>query len=590
MNKFLLAAGLLGAVLNMNAQCETAATSLSEDFTNFTIGTSNVFPQNCWSSIALGYPNGGMVYTAQAGDPANQYAVFYASTAVNVNSYLITPEIATIDGTHQLSFSTWKLAQNGTVPAGTVTIQVGTITDTADADTFVAVGDAITVTTGTAATFGNMIIPATTGAHIAFRISADTVHNAIAIDDVVWEEVPAEECAAVTELNEDFSTFTTGQTESIAQNCWSGIANGMYIYPDTDSQNNASAVFYSFMSPNTAAYLVSPAVSNLDGNHTLTFDASAIAAITLQPGYLTNATDATTFVAVGDVITLGTTTATYSIAYPEVAGIANIAFLFTAPGVHQVAYVDNVVWAETPDACPAVSSINENFDNYATGQAEVITQYCWTAISNGMYVYPATVSGSPAAQFYSFMSPGVAAYLVSPEVDSFDGNHTLTFDASSSTAVALQPGYLTNPADASTFVAVGDEITLAAAPATTYTVSSFPALEANAYIAFRFVAAGSHNTASVDNIIWETTAGTDNLQKNNFTLYPNPVTNGIVNIANTSGNEGLVNVYNLTGAKVHQAKAATGNQQLNLSHLGAGMYIIQFSTGNYVTSQKLIIQ
>lgn len=391
MKNIILSAGFILAGLTAQAQtCEAVAT-LNEDFSNFTIGTT-ALPQNCWSAIAAGYPN-GVVY---ADGTENKYAVYYGAGGTGTYSYLIGPEISSFDGSHQLSFTTWKLAQGPTVPAGTVTIQVGTISDSTDAGTFVAFGDAMALSAEGAVTFDEIIIPsAPVGSHIAWRFSTSNQHNAVAIDDVIWNEVPAPACEAVSELNQDFSGFTTGQTATFPQFCWSAIANGPMVYPNA-TDGNSFAQFYSLFSPNVAAYLVSPELDNFDGGHTLTFNASATGPVVLQPGYLTNPLDAATFTATGDAITLTTATESYSLEYPEFTETAHIAFQFTAPGVHQGAMVDDIVW----DTTAGNESLTKNgfnlYPNPANGTVNIAANSNTGTVSifstTGNKVFEATLS------------------------------------------------------------------------------------------------------------------------------------------------------------------------------------------------------
>jgi Secretion system C-terminal sorting domain len=739
MKKIILSASLILAALTAQAQtCEAVAT-LSEDFSDFTAGTSWT-AENCWSGIAAGYPS-GVVYVDGTD---NKYAVYYGAGGTGALSYLVGPEISTFDGAHQLSFTTWKLAQGGTVPAGTVTIQVGTITDVANAATFTAFGDAIAFSSSEVVTFDEIVIPsAPAGSHIAWRFSTTNMHNAVAIDDVTWEAVPAPACTAVATIDEDFTDFVTGV--ALPFNCWSSIANGPMVYTGSAG---GSITFYASTSANVAAYLVSPEVSTFDGNHQLTFDArkSTGGVVTLQTGYLTNPTDATTFVTVGDAITLTSDVATYTVEYPELIGNAYVAFQYIGGSIHQAAITDNVVWNEIPAVpCEAVATIDEDFTDFVTGVA--LPFNCWSSIANGPMVYTGATGGS--ITFYASTSAGVAAYLVSPEVSTFDGNHQLTFDARKSTGgvVTLQTGYLTNPTDATTFVTVGDAITLTSDVAT-YTVE-YPELTGNAYVAFQYIGASIHQAAITDNVVWDeipvvecaavetftedfadfttttafpsscwntiagtppngpmiyvaaaggvtyyagsnnttpaylitpevstidgahkldftatlsgpsttvtlqlgyitnvadattfvavgdviaitaanstfsnivfpaitgnahlafrftsvaphqavvvdnvswlpVAAGTNGFIKNGFTLYPNPA-NGNVNIA-TNGNSGVVSIYSTTGNKVFETTVNSNSQNINVSALSAGLYIVRYTSGTATATQKLIVR
>jgi hypothetical protein len=164
--------------------CEAVAT-LDENFNAFKAATSGAFPQNCWTaSSGAGLP---LVYTVAA-DATNTYVTFYTSTTgKNIAGYLVTPEISTLDGKHALSFDTYKLGggPSGEIPAGNVTVQIGTLSDPADFTTFKAFGDAIPVT-NTSVTHKDIVLPTTTDKYIAFKLLGDTDRNAASLDNIKW--------------------------------------------------------------------------------------------------------------------------------------------------------------------------------------------------------------------------------------------------------------------------------------------------------------------------------------------------------------------------------------------------------------------
>ncbi|MXN92980.1 T9SS type A sorting domain-containing protein [Flavobacterium sp. Sd200] len=607
MKRILLSAGMLCASLIASAQCEPQ-TTLNEDFSDFTVSTSWAGGENCWNKIALGYPNGGMVYTAQEGAPANKFMTFYASTAVNVYSYLIGPEVSTFDGEHQLSFSTWKVARNGSTPAGIVTIQVGTITNVADGTTFVPFGDAFTVSTEGVQTFSEIIIPqVAAGSHIAFRLSADTQHNALAIDDVVWEEVPAPACEAVATIDEDFTGFSTG---AFPQNCWTTS----HAYPmtsidaDAEGSEEKSVTVYSFFSPNTPIYVVSPEVSTMDGNHELSFSVIRQApvmpgsSISVQVGTLSIVDDYTTFVPFGNPIAVESTTEAIQIddwVLPESTTQKYITFQVTATAQHTAIALDNVVWEEVPaPACAPVATIDEDFTNFADG---AFPQNCWTSSHQApMTSIDAEAEGSEEkyVTVYSFFSANTPIYVVSPEVSTMDGNHELSFSVirqapiMPGSSISVQVGTLSIVDDYTTFVPFGNPI---AVESTTEAIQIndwvLPESTTQKYIAFQVTATAQHTAIALDNVSWQSaTTDRDAFKTNTFRIFPNPTTDKNVTLAYNNINNGRVSVYTVTGAKVFETAVSGNTQNISLSSLSAGMYVVKLESGNFSATQKLIIK
>lgn len=595
MRRFLLSSGLLLAALTAQAQtCEAVAT-VNQDFSSFTAGSSQPLI-DCWSKIALGYPN-GLIYPDATGD--NKYAVYYGGNGTGALSYLIGPEVSTFDGNHQLSFSTWKLAQGGTVPAGTVTITVGTITNVADGTTFVPFGNPLTVDSATPVTFDNIVIPpAPAGSHLAWRFSTTNQHNAVAIDDVVWDAVP---CQAVATINEDFSTFNAGSSQPL-NDCWNKIAlgypNGL-IYPDATGDNKY-AVYYGGNGTGALSYLIGPEVSTFDGNHQLSFSTWKLAqggtvpagTVTITVGTITNVADGTTFVPYGNPLTVdsGTPVTFDNIAIPSAPEGSHIAWRFSTTNQHNAVAIDDVVWAEIPAVeCAAVETFTEDFANFT---AETTFPYnCWETNAGTPPAGPMIYVNTPGSvTYYAGSNNTTPAYLITPSVSTMDGAHKLDFTATvagDNGIVTLQLGYYAEGSQ--TFTTVGQPMMITAANST-FSNIVFPAIQENARIAFRFTSVAPHQAVAIDNVSWTpVTNSNDSFAKKSFILYPNPAA-GSVNLVNNANAEGTVNIYSLTGAQVFSAKIGTGEQNLNLSGLQSGMYLVKVQTGNAVSTQKLVIQ
>ncbi|MDV6170194.1 T9SS type A sorting domain-containing protein [Flavobacterium sp. DG1-102-2] len=590
----LLVASLFVGSIAIAQECAAVAT-LDENFSDFTVAQQNAFPQQCWTANS-GSP---LMYTAQTADDV--YAVYYNGMVPNATGYLVTPELSTIDGNHQLSFDTYRIAMGGQVPAGDVTIQVGTLAVAGDFTTFVAFGDPIAVT-ATSTNHANIVVTAdATQKFIAFRISGTGNHNATAIDNVIWNEVPAPACTAVATFNEDFNDFTVAQQSAFPQNCWSANAGSPLIYT-AQTADDVYAVYYNGMVPNAVGYLVSPEVSTLDGNHELSFDTYRIAMggqvpagdVTIQVGTLAVADDFTTFAAFGDPIAVTATSETHAnIVVTGAATQKYIAFRISGTGNHNATAIDNVIWSEVPAVeCTAVADLDENFNEFTD-----LPENCWSAIAanSGPFLSIDNAEGSEDKyiSFYSFTAVNVAATIVTPELTTIGENYTLSFDAGlnpqgAAGIVTVQVGTLTDAADAATFTAIGEPITLTA-EMTTYPNIAVTSGNGN-FIGFQVSANGAHVAAFLDNVKWQATAGTGDFNKSTFSIFPNPSTDKNVTINHNLEAKGTVNVYTLTGANVFSGELSLGSQNLNLSALSGGVYIVKIQSGNYSESKKLIIQ
>jgi hypothetical protein len=72
-----------------------------------------------------------------------------------------------------------------------------------------------------------------------------------------------------------------------------------------------------------------------------------------------------------------------------------------------------------------------------------------------------------------------------------------------------------------------------------------------------------------------------------FKMYPNPVSNGQLNIVTTGIDQLQVEVFNLTGTSV--IKRAISSGRLDVSTLTAGVYVVRVSNGSLSNTKKLII-
>ncbi|WP_394674492.1 T9SS type A sorting domain-containing protein [uncultured Chryseobacterium sp.] len=88
-------------------------------------------------------------------------------------------------------------------------------------------------------------------------------------------------------------------------------------------------------------------------------------------------------------------------------------------------------------------------------------------------------------------------------------------------------------------------------------------------------------------------------KKASFGVYPNPVmadkkVTVLFDIKEKTGNKGSVEVYDLTGKKVYASELTNQSgfykQDLNLSHLPSGNYLLKISYGGQTETKKLIVK
>lgn len=74
-----------------------------------------------------------------------------------------------------------------------------------------------------------------------------------------------------------------------------------------------------------------------------------------------------------------------------------------------------------------------------------------------------------------------------------------------------------------------------------------------------------------------------------FTIYPNPATNQIVLNVNGSADKAILTVYNLLGEQVFSTQI-NKQQEVDISSLSSGIYIVEVIANGYAGKQKLIIE
>lgn len=240
--------------------------------------------------------------------------------------------------------------------------------------------------------------------------------------------------------------------------------------------------------------------------------------------------------------------------------------------------------------CTAVTTLNENFENFTVNAP--LPQNCWTSSTGSPKVTIATVEGTKAIQLYSFMTPTVPAFVVSPELSTIDGNSNLSFTLKTvAGTMTVQLGTLATATDFTTFQEVGSPIQVSSTT-TTFSNISIPASTTHKFIAFRFVAVAMHQAAVLDNVVYTPNLSVEETALNTFKVFPNPSVNKTVTISleNTFSDKTEISIFSLTGAKVFETKLEENTKTLQLSELASGVYILKLNSGNTITTKKLVLK
>ncbi|MBD3891498.1 T9SS type A sorting domain-containing protein [Olleya marilimosa] len=109
-------------------------------------------------------------------------------------------------------------------------------------------------------------------------------------------------------------------------------------------------------------------------------------------------------------------------------------------------------------------------------------------------------------------------------------------------------------------------------------------------IKVRFTSNGTTERIMVDNFTWNdaSTLSTTSFKQSEFSVFPNPTSNGFVNIKTANNQPVAVVAYDVLGKQVLNTKLTTS--RLNVSNLKAGVYILKLTQNGATTTKKLVIE
>lgn len=276
-------------------------------------------------------------------------------------------------------------------------------------------------------------------------------------------------CGAVTSMSENFDSYNTGTT---LPDCWvRNFVNGTMTISSTTPASGTRNIYQTNTSTQTPSTVVLPEFSNINaGTHWLKLKARVTTATgTLNVGYVTNPTDASTFVLIQALSITNTnytsTNPEYTVIVPSsVPANARLAVRNTADGKGY--YWDDVVWEAVPSCFPPTALTTSAITSNSTTLS-------WTAPSSAPasgyeYTYTTTnaaptgngtsVSGtsaiiplpSPSTTYYLWVRSKCSTTSTSVWVNATVNTKAINDECSAPIAITPGATFTTNPVTATT--------------------------------------------------------------------------------------------------------------------------------------------
>ncbi len=225
-------------------------------------------------------------------------------------------------------------------------------------------------------------------------------------------------------------------------------------------------------------------------------------------------------------------------------------------------------------ACGSVSTLNENFDSSIVGSLPA----CWTSIgTTSTYgaINASTAISAPNA-LYIYTSGTSTGMVATPEISNLQsGNYTLKFKgrANFTAGGIVQIGYLTNPSDTSTFVALGSYTSTSTTAVDNYSLDITGVPAGVTKLVFKHTGTPS-NSVLIDDVSYALNPSLSTTEtsvvKNSIKVYPNPFSD-VLNISDISNVKNAL-VTDISGRLVKTI--ANPSSALQLGELKEGMYLI----------------
>lgn len=251
-----------------------------------------------------------------------------------------------------------------------------------------------------------------------------------------------------------------------------------------------------------------------------------------------------------------------------------------------------------------VATINENFNSFTAGNT-TFPQGGWAAVVASATSTPPPVSprmivaadandsNNKMVQSYAGNNGGAPSYLISPQIVAPSGNKTLSFQtvlvAPSPGSGTIQIGMASSQTDMSSFVAVGNPITLSAVGSIQNISVNIPA-SALQYIVFRFTPSTSHVAVQIDNVVYNTASSlavSDQANSKESVQFAVNTDNTALEFI-TKKDPANIQVYSAGGRKVAAGKLS--GRSFDISALQTGVYYLLIETAEGSTIKSKFIK
>ena len=595
----------------------------SDNFDTYTTSTTaktGVEP-SCWTlvhqDVAMTDEYKPMIYY----NPANTHSGNY-SLIINKRGIYAMPPVDTNVNSLQLSF---YLKQQYTK----YRLEVGVMTNPADASTFTPVTTLDNGTTGVEYVTVDFANYTGNGRYIAF-------HNILApgysgdfscnyIDDLTLAVRPQQCGIAFRDLpytdNFDTYTATTTPKTGIEPPCWT-LAHQyvtitdeyrpmVYYNPDYAHSGN-----YSLIINKRCIYAMPPVEIDVNRLKLTFYLCQPQAKYRLQVGVMTDLNDASTFTPVATLNNSSTTSILRTVSFASYTGKGRyIAFRNTLAsgnkGDYSCNYIDDLTLALNTSVCNIDESdlpYTDNFDSYtsSTTPKTDVEPTCWTLVHRDVPFtdeYRPMIYYSPSyarSGNYSLIINKRAIYIM-PYFNGDVSTLQLRFYLRQPKAkYRLQVGVMTDPADPATFTAVKTFNNTSTTSSVLRTVDFYSYTGTGRYIAFRNTLdpeyTGDFSCNYIDDLTLSLSPATtpkDNQSDNSFsmdeprrlTLFPNPTTGRLT--VETDEEVIRVDVFDYTGRCVATFQ---GQTTLDLSRLASGLYTLRVTLPDHIEVRRVVKQ